>query len=96
MTPPRALPQGMTCYKTTTHFTRDNVPKSLLASHSVKAGVWGLLRVARGRIRYCVDGNPPSSEIVHGGESAVIAPETPHHVEFIDVEGAFFIEFYRP
>lgn len=95
MTLPLALPQGMTCYKTTTHFTRDNVPKSLLASHSVKEGVWGLLRVARGRIRYCVDGNPSSSEIVCGGECAVIAPDTPHHVEFIDTEGAFFIEFYR-
>jgi len=96
MTLPRRLPQGMSCHKTTTHFTRHNIPQGLLASHSVKPGVWGLLRVARGRIRYCVDDNPPFSEIVCDGETAVIPPETPHHVELLDPESTFFIEFCDP
>lgn len=95
MTPSRSLPAGMTCYKTTAHFTSHNVPRSLLASHSVKAGVWGMLRVASGRVRYCVDGNPSFSEIVSNGGAAVIEPDTPHHVELMDADSAFFIEFYR-
>lgn len=95
MTPSRSLPAGMACYKTTAHFTSHNVPRSLLASHSVKAGVWGMLRVASGRVRYCVDGNPSFSEIVSNGGAAVIEPDTPHHVELMDADSAFFIEFYR-
>jgi tellurite resistance-related uncharacterized protein len=95
MTPPRALPQGMTCYKTTAHFTHHNIPRSLLASHSLKSGVWRLLRVARDRVRYCIDDNPSVSEIVSDGGSVAIAPETSYHVELLDPDSAFFIEFYR-
>lgn len=86
----------MACYRTTAHFTRENVPQGLLASHSVKAGVWGLLRVACGRVRYCVESDPPSAEVVSEGGYAVIAPETPHHVELLDADSTFFLEFYRP
>jgi hypothetical protein len=38
------LPPGLVCYKQTPEFTRQNVPEALLAAHSVKLGVWGLLR----------------------------------------------------
>ena len=61
------LPPGLTCYKRTPEFTRDTVPDALLAVHSVKAGVWGLLRVSRGRVRYCLDGEEPESRLIAPG-----------------------------
>ena len=89
------LPAGLVCYRRTPCFTVDNVPQALLSSHSVKAGVWGLLRVVRGRVRYCLDGQAQVSVIVPEGGAAVIAPEVSHHVEPLDMLSTFFIEFHR-
>lgn len=89
------LPAGLVCYRQTPCFTVDNVPQALLSSHSVKAGVWGLLRVVRGRVRYCLDGEAQVSVIVPESGAAVIAPGVSHHVELLDTLSAFFIEFHR-
>ncbi len=71
------------------------MPQALLSSHSVKTGVWGLLRVVRGRVRYCLDGQAQVSVIVPEGGAAVIAPGVAHHVELLDMLSTFFIEFHR-
>jgi tellurite resistance-related uncharacterized protein len=90
-----ALPSGLACYRKSPLFTRDNVPAALLSSHNVKAGVWGVLRVTRGRVRYHLDGDVPASEVIAAGEMAVIEPEAAHHVEMLDADSAFLIEFHR-
>ena len=89
------LPPGLTCYRQTPEFTRCNVPQALLAAHSVKAGVWGLLRVLRGRVRYSLDDEPAESELIGPGGMAVIEPQTPHHVELLDADSTFLVEFHR-
>jgi tellurite resistance-related uncharacterized protein len=75
------------------NFTRENVPQALLVAHSVKAGVW--LRVLRGRVRYCFDGEAPESEVIGPGRAAVIERQMPHHVELLDADSAFLVEFHR-
>lgn len=95
MTDATSLPPGLTCYSTSPLFTNDTVPPKLLASHDVKAGVWGLLRVVRGRLRYHIDREPPSSQTVEAGGTAVIEPQVPHHVELLHDDTAFVIEFHR-
>ena len=94
MTSHGSLPPGLTCYKRTAEFTRETVPAGLLAEHKTKKGVWGLLRVTGGRIRYCID-HPPSSIDVATGNAAVIEPQVLHHVELLDPDSSFFVEFYR-
>jgi hemoglobin len=89
------LPPGLVRHKQTPEFTSDNVPEALLAAHSVKAGVWGLLRVLRGRVRYCLDGDSADTLLVEAGSTAVIEPEVHHHVELLDEDSAFLVEFYR-
>lgn len=89
------LPPGLNCYRRSSDFTHDSVPQALLASHSVKKGVWGLLRVTSGRVRYHLEGPPPASRVVAAGGTAVIEPEMPHHVELLDADSSFFIEFHR-
>jgi tellurite resistance-related uncharacterized protein len=88
------LPPGLTCYKRTAQFTLGTVPAGLLAEHKTKMGVWGLLRVTGGRIRYCID-HPPSIVDVATGDAAVIGPQILHHVELLDSDSSFFVEFYR-
>ncbi|MGD9804056.1 MAG: DUF1971 domain-containing protein [Hyphomicrobiaceae bacterium] len=89
------LPPGLVRYKETPEFTQATVPAALLAAHSVKAGVWGLLRVQRGRVRYCLDGETPEETLIESGGTAVIEPEVPHHVELLDADSAFLVEFHR-
>jgi hemoglobin len=89
------LPPGLVRYKQTSEFTPQSVPDALLAAHSVKAGVWGLLRVLRGRVRYCFDGEPPASLIVGESGTALIEPEVRHHVQLLGEDSVFLVEFYR-
>jgi hemoglobin len=71
------------------------VPPALLSAHSVKPGVWGMLRVVKGRVRYCLDGNAQASLVVPEDGAAAIAPGVSHHVELLDAASTFFIEFHR-
>jgi ferredoxin len=89
------LPAGLVRYKQTPEFTRETVPEALLAVHNVKAGVWGLLRVLRGRVRYCLDEGTREALTVEPGGAAVIEPEVRHHVELLDADSVFLVEFHR-
>jgi tellurite resistance-related uncharacterized protein len=89
------LPAGLVCTKRTPLFTKETVPGALLGAHSIKAGFWGLLRVAQGHVRYCLDTEPPDRLVVSEGGTAVIEPEAPHHVELLDENSAFLIEFHK-
>ena len=53
------------------------------------------LRVQRGRVRYCLDGETPEETLIESGGTAVIEPEVPHHVELLDADSAFLVEFHR-
>lgn len=89
------LPPGLIRYRQTAEFTRQNVPEALLRAHNTKAGVWGLIRVLCGRVRYCLDCGSRDSVLVAEGGTAVIEPEVLHHVELLDADSAFHVKFYR-
>ncbi len=89
------MPAGLVHYKTSPEFTAATVPDALLAAHRTKPGVWGLLRVVQGRLRYCIDADPAHALVVEQGGTAVIAPGELHHVELVDAETVFRIEFHR-
>ncbi len=90
------LPPGLAFVRRTPLFTRETVPDALLSAHSVRRGMWGLLRVERGRVRYCLDAAPTDTVVVAEGGAAAIEPEVLHHVELLDADSAFFVEFHRP
>ncbi len=93
---PDQLP-ALVSYKTTPTFTQDSVPAGLLANHSTKEGVWGLIHVAHGKLRYCV--NDPRREneeriLEPGSPAGVVEPTIVHRVEPLGpVE--FHVEFLR-
>ncbi len=50
----KPLPDGLAPYKRTPVFTENTVPASLLKDHKTKAGVWGVIHVKLGRLRYVI------------------------------------------
>lgn len=88
-----ALPGGLTRYHKTPVFTAGSVPDGITGDHSTKPGVWALIQVVRGSLRY---------EIIERGEvyaltpgrPGVAEPEVTHKVT-PDGEAEFFVEFWR-
>jgi tellurite resistance-related uncharacterized protein len=91
-----ALPADVTAYRQTQAFTTQTIPAGLLADHATKAGVWGLLTVTKGCLRYRVTDprRVPFETVVTNAEPAIIEPEIRHHVEAID-DVAFHVVFHR-
>lgn len=94
---PRTLAAGLAPYRSTAVLTQDTVPVGLLADHRTKAGVWGLIHVRRGRLRYIItDPARRRQERLLTPDSApgVVEPGILHHVA-PDGEVEFLVEFWR-
>lgn len=93
----RDLPQGLQSYKRTPSFTEATVPAALLADHSTKEGVWGLIHVEEGRLRYQVTDprRAPTERVLDPqGAPGVIEPTMLHRVEPLGAV-RFHVEFLR-
>lgn len=88
-----ALPDGVTAYKQTAQFTEASVPKGLLNDHATKSGVWGVINVLEGQLRYIVPGRNVDT-VLTPTTKAVIMPTEVHRVEPIG-QVSFFVEFFR-
>lgn len=86
------LPPGVVAYRRTPIFTEATLPGALRHRHQTKAGVWGLINVIEGRLRFRrLD--PPSETVIDPSAPTVVAPEEPHEVEPLGLV-RFFVEFY--
>lgn len=67
-------------YKSTPIFDEITLPAGLRREHRTKPGVWGVIRVLEGRLRYRV--LDPVSEIILDAEHpGLVIPDQPHLVE---------------
>jgi tellurite resistance-related uncharacterized protein len=87
-----ALPNGLVAHKRTPIFDQDSIPAGLRRRHSTKAGVWGLIVVVEGRLRFRLL-DPSSERILDIWDSGVVQPMQPHEVEPLGPV-RFFVEFY--
>ena len=87
-----ALPAGLRPYQRTPIFTEDTIPAGLRRRHSTKPGVWGVIRVIEGRLRYRVL-VPPAESILDPDHPGIAEPTQPHEVEPMGAV-RFFIEFH--
>ncbi len=92
MTRPQGLPAGLVAYKRTAIFDESTMPAGLRRGHRTKDGVWGLIRVLDGRLRYRIL-EPLSEEILDSERYGVVWPAQSHEVEPIGAV-RFFVEFY--
>lgn len=75
----RAAPP--TPYRSTIVFDQDSLPEGLQRAHSTRDGVWGVIRVLEGRVRYHIeDGSAPPQDLTPA-TPGLIQPAQPHHVE---------------
>lgn len=88
------MPTGVVAYKRTPDFTAASIPRALTANHSTKPGVWGLLHVIEGRVRYIVEPPLPHDVLVGPEQPGVIVPEILHRV-VPEPDARFFVEFHR-
>jgi tellurite methyltransferase len=88
------LPKDFQPYKRTADFTTGSIPDALRRDHSTKPGVWGVINVLEGRLRYLVELPLVRDELLEPGSRGIIVPEVRHRVE-PEGEVRFFVEFYR-
>ena len=86
------LPAGLVAYRRTPIFTETTLPAALRRRHKTKAGVWGLIVVVEGRLRFRRL-EPFSETTLDPTSPAVVTPEEPHEVEPVG-QVRFFVEFY--
>ena len=68
-------------YKCTPVFDEEHPePAGLRREHRTKPGVWGVIRVLDGRLRYEVL-DPASEVILEFGHPGLVLPDVPHFVE---------------
>lgn len=91
---PDSLPPGLQRYSQSPVFTPDNLPAALTRAHTTRAGTWGLLRVQAGVLRFTLDQEPWTEVVLTAGQTVVIEPQVPHHVQF-ELPGSFQIEFHK-
>jgi tellurite resistance-related uncharacterized protein len=90
---PCGLPAGLVAYRRTPVFDQDTIPAGLRREHRTASGVWGLITVLEGRLRFrSLD--PVAETVLTPGTPIAVAPHQPHEVA-PDGPVRFFIEFYR-
>jgi tellurite resistance-related uncharacterized protein len=88
------MPAAYQPYKRTIEFTTHSIPDALKKRHSTKPGVWGVIHVLEGHLRYVIEGPLAREHLLEAGSRAVIVPEVPHHVT-PESDVRFFVEFHR-
>jgi len=88
------MPDGWVAYKRTAEFDDGSIPAGLRKNHSTKRGVWAVIRVLSGRLRYRIEGLGGRELLLDPTAPGIVLPEALHHVE-PDGPVRFFVEFYR-
>lgn len=87
------LPDGVVLYKQTPVFTDETIPAGLKKDHATKTGVWAIIIVIQGKLRYRVGALGTDMEISQD-KLGIVVPEVLHSVEPLGVV-RFFVEFYK-
>ncbi len=67
-------------YRSTPVYDETTLPAALRSRHNTKAGVWGVIRVIKGRLRLTYL-DPPSEIVLDPETPGALLPEQPHFVE---------------
>ncbi|NVB80156.1 MAG: DUF3565 domain-containing protein [Kofleriaceae bacterium] len=88
------MPASFAAYKRTAEFDETTIPAGLLRDHTTKAGVWAVIHVLAGRLRYVVEPPLQRDEILEPGRNGIVVAEVPHRIEPLGPV-RFFVEFHR-
>jgi len=88
------MPAGHAPYKRTRELDQLSIPDALRKQHSTKPGVWGVIHVLDGRLRYIIEPPLEREQLLDRERPGVVVPEVLHRV-VPDGEVRFFVEFHR-
>ncbi len=88
------MPESVRPYKRTKTFDQTTLPAGLRARHTTKKGVWAVIHVVAGELRYRVHEPLGSEQVIRAGDVGIVAPCVPHEVEPVG-EVQLFVEFHR-
>lgn len=88
-----SAPPGAIRYKRTPTFTEATLPDALKRDHNTKSGVWAVIHVESGALRYRQDA-PPVDVTLRPGETLACPPGVVHRVQPMPAV-AFHIAFWR-
>ncbi len=88
------LPAGYTPYKRTPELDEHSIPAGLRKDHATKPGLWGVIHVLTGRLRYIVEPPLAGEHLLDPAHPGVVVPEVLHRV-VPDGDVRFFVEFHR-
>ena len=89
----KQLPEGLASYSRTRLFDETTMAKGLMKDHSTKAGVWGVIHVVEGALRYSIPAQDEEFTLTPG-RNGVVEPEVFHHISPVGAV-KFYIEFWR-
>lgn len=89
----KSLPAGLAPYRRTPVFSETTVPSGLTKDHATKSGVWGVIHVTAGRLRYTIPSRGEAHELAPSVDG-IVEPEVKHHVTPLGAV-TFFVEFWR-
>ena len=92
------LPDGVVKYSQvpkTGCFTANTIPKGLLKEHTTKAGTWGRICVARGKLHYQINQPQLVDYELDPQTPGIIEPQIKHQVAPLTPDVEFVVEFYR-
>lgn len=69
-------------YRSTPIFDHNTLPAALRRAHATKAGVWGVINVLEGELRYVVEAGG-DTQILDPNKPGRIRPQELHHVELL-------------
>lgn len=91
---PHGLPPGLRPYRQSPVFDQDTIPEALKRNHRVKAGVWAVIHVLEGALRYRIE-SPESEQVLTPANPGLVRPQEEHAVA-ADGPVRFLVEFHAP
>ncbi|MCG9893052.1 MAG: DUF3565 domain-containing protein [Thermosynechococcaceae cyanobacterium MS004] len=88
------MPEEFVAYRRTATFTSGSIPNGLRKHHSTKRGIWGVINILEGQLRYRIH-EPYNCEVVlDQNTKGIILPEVEHAVEPLK-SAEFYVEFWH-
>jgi tellurite methyltransferase len=88
------IPEDYVAYRRTPTFTSESMPIGLRRHHSTKRGIWGVINVLVGQLRYRIHAPYHSEVVLDKNKKGIILPEVEHEVDPL-ANAEFYVEFWH-
>ena len=88
-----SLPDHVRAYSQSPTFDETTIPAALRRDHRTKAGVWGVITILSGSLRYRIQASGTETTLTPDNPG-IVEPEALHSVEPLGPV-SFYVEFYR-